>query len=1389
LSESARFVNPFYPDLQALLSELERRRIHVSSGGQELVVRAPRGALDEGLRLELVRRKPELLALLGREQERAAGLEPLAPDPDRWSDPFPLTEMQSAYYVGRQPSVALGGTSCYFYCEYEGSGLDVERLEHAWQRLVARHGMLRAVVGADSLQRILPEVPPYRIEVVDLGSLRGPELDAALVARRDLLAHQVRPPEQWPLFDLRATRFGAGRVRVHIGFDLMAVDALSMFLLVGEWRTLYEAPATELPPLALSFRDFAVARVGFEQSPAYARARDYWITRMDALPGPPELPAAPGGASFAMRFQRRAARLATPDWEALKRRAAAEGLTPSNVLAAAFARVLGQWSRGERFTLNLTLFNRPPVHPQIGALVGDLSSTLLVEVDDRPASFLERATRFQAQLLRDLEHQDFSGVRVLGELAVRGRRQLAPIVFTSTLGHGALVGDSPYVWSWLGEQVYAITQTPQVTLDHQVFEDRGALLFNWDVVEEAYPPGLVADMFEAYVDLLGRLARDGSAWHGPEPSLLPAADRARRQAANATEASIPELLLHEPFESRVRSNPAAPAVLSLAGEIVYGELDRRAAGVAAALARLGIRPGTVVPVVLEKGWEQVAAVLGIGKAGCAYLPVDPDLPANRRRYLIEQSASPALVTTAALDQALEWPEVRRVVIEQASDERDAPPPLRQQTPSDLAYVIFTSGSTGLPKGVMIDHRGAANTLIDVNQRFAVSELDRVLALSALSFDLSVYDVFGTLAAGAAIVMPSPEGARDPAHWFDLMTRHGVTIWNSAPALMELQVQHCARRGLRLPSSLRLVMLSGDWIPTDLPAQIRALGCTAEIVSLGGATEASIWSILYPIGAVDPAWASIPYGRPMRNQRFHVLDDRLEPCPTWVPGELYIGGDGLARGYLNDEARTRERFIVHPATGERLYRTGDLGRYLPDGNLEFLGREDAQVKIQGFRIELGEVETALRQHAAVRDAVVVAQGQARGSRRWLAAFVVPERAAPVPDPAKAAFQLAGHGLRRWPAEWPALDLPSRPGEAEARYTRRSHRRFDAAPVSLTAFGAALDCLRALRLPEQPLPRYLYPSAGALYPVQVYVHVRPDRVEGVEAGGYGYDPMAHRLVRITPGARFDAEWHYEPNRPIFEESAFSIFLIAQTRAIAPAYGEVARDLCLLEAGYIGQLLQTSAAEAGVGLCPIGAVTTDPLRGLFDLDDGHLFLHAFECGGIPPAGAAAPRDLASELRAFLESRLPRHMVPPRITLLEALPLTSNGKVDRKRLAETESAAAGAERYQAPDGDLERAIERLVAEELGLARVSSDANFFELGRTSIELITLGAKLSDRLGRSIPAVAIFQYPTIRALAAYLAGSADGATEGEVDRARARGAARRRRTDPRAGGEGGPPDG
>ncbi|NED15013.1 non-ribosomal peptide synthetase, partial [Streptomyces sp. SID9124] len=918
------------------------------------------------------------------------------PDPANEGVPFPLTDVQQAYWIGRTGVFEIGNVGMHGYEEFDVQDLDLPRMEHAFRRLIQRHGMLRVVVLPHGEQQILTDVPDYVIEAEDLRGLPGNQAHAALEDTRAAMSHQNFQADRWPLFELRASVLDGGRTRLHYSIDGLVTDARASNVLLRELAHLYERPDVELPPLELSFRDYVLAEKSLESSELYRRAEDYWKERIPGLALAPELPLACDPRTVdSPRFKRVEGTLPREAWQRLKGCASQRGITPTALLLAAYSEALATWSKNRRFTLNLPMANRLPLHREVDAIVGDFTSVTLLEVDAaREATFEARACAVRDRLITDIDHRLFSGVRVIREMKkVRGDAAAAmPVVFTSLfLDHGQ---DTP-----IGEVAYSISQTPQVWIDAQVYEVDGALAFDIDAVEQLFPEGLAAAIHSATLELLEWLARDEENWSRPAPLLVPRTELAGLEAYNRTEGPLPSGLLHAPFFATAARMPERTAVVTPGRTLSYGELADRAGGIADRLTALGVRPNDLVAVVMEKGWEQCAAVLGILAAGAAYLPVDPELPDERVRLLLEHGQVRAILTQRRVaergeDRFAGVPAVFRV--DELPWEQDAADGVRLDGPAtaeDLAYVIFTSGSTGRPKGVMIDHRGAVNTVADVNERFGVGADDRVLALSSLSFDLSVYDVFGPLAVGGAVVMPDASAHRDPAAWLDLMEAARVTLWNSVPALMELLVEHMSVKEAR-GSALRLVLLSGDWLPVTLPDRIRQVLGAPEVVSLGGATEASIWSILYPIGEVPAGWPSIPYGRPMRNQTFHVLDEAFRPRPVGVPGQLYIGGVGLAQGYLRDEARTKAAFVLHPETGRRLYRTGDLGRFLPSGDIEFLGREDFQVKVQGYRIELGEIEAAITQHPDVRAAVTVVHGEPRGAKR-LIAFVVPQAAHGLP----------------------------------------------------------------------------------------------------------------------------------------------------------------------------------------------------------------------------------------------------------------------------------------------------------------------------------------------------------------------------------------------------------
>ncbi|WP_431784116.1 amino acid adenylation domain-containing protein [Streptomyces chumphonensis] len=925
------------------------------------------------------------------------------PDPEHLHDPFPLSEMQQAQWIGRMGSFQGGGVAAHVYWEVDLDGeVDVHRLEGAWQRVVDRHDMLRAVIDDDGRQRILPDTGPYRFAVLDLRDAAAEEGDATLEELRADLSHEIRPADRWPLFDIRVTLLADGRTRLHLSFDLLIADIGSIRLLVRDWRRYYQGREEEIRPLRLSYRDYVLASEEVRRTALYERSLAYWRDRVADLPPGPDLPLALNPASLTEpEFTARDAVVPTDAWSRFKERAAAAGVTPSAALLAAYAAALGTWAREPRFTLNVTVINRLQVHEDVRDLVGEFASFDLLPVDLAGGPALaDLAAALQRQSWEDLEHRYLNGVEILREMArVRGGTSgsVMPVVFTSTLVQENAAEDAS-IFGWLGSVLHEIAQTPQVWLDFAVMETAEGVQLSWHWVRQLFPDGVMEAVFDTFRTLVEELAASDDAWRAAVPCPLPAPQRELIEAVNATEGPVPEGLLYGPLMERAAQRPDRVAVVAHDRELTFGELRRHACVLAHRLRTLGTGPGRLVAVAADKGCEQVVAALAVQLAGGAYLPVDPDLPAERQDHLCARGQV-RLVLTRADGPEREWPDgVRTVEVDLDADPGDAPgadgtPPEPVQTPADPAYTIFTSGSTGEPKGVVLSHRAALNTLVDINERFDVGEDDAVLGLSSLSFDLSVYDVFGVLGAGGRLVLPRPGTSRDPEHWDALVRRHRVTLWNSVPALMQMYVEHLSgpERGTgeqgRPP--LRLALLSGDWIPLDLPVRLRELAPDLRAVSLGGATEAAVWSIFHPIDpsvAADPEWDSVPYGTPLRNQTFHVLDGRLRPCPVWSVGELYIGGVGVAEGYWRDAERTAASFVTHPVTGERLYRTGDLGRRRPDGTIEFLGREDFQVKVGGFRIELGEIEAALLRHDGVREAAVAAPGD-RHNRR-LVAYLVP-----------------------------------------------------------------------------------------------------------------------------------------------------------------------------------------------------------------------------------------------------------------------------------------------------------------------------------------------------------------------------------------------------------------
>lgn len=876
------------------------------------------------------------------------------------TEPFPLAVMQHAYWIGRGEDTALGSVSAHLYVEFDGTGVDPERLDRAVHALARRHGMLRARFTDDGHQQILPALTHPATSVNDLRGLSPEAVATELADIRQSSSHARLDISAGEVFSVRLSLLPEGRSRLHVDVDMLAADALSYRVLLSDLAALHENPSEPLPPLGTSYPQYLSERAVTRQR-GKEQAREWWGRRVPDLPAAPELPLVPEAERRdPARVTRRHHWLPPEERHRLTARARQHGLTPAMAVATAFSEVLAAWSGRSRFLLNVPLFDRGGSHPDVDLLVGDFTSSVLLDVDlTEDSPFAEQARRLQDRMHTDAAHADHSGVEVLRDLTRhRGQQVMAPVVFTSALNLGELFDQG--VRRSFGEPVWIISQGPQVLLDAQVTELDGGLLVNWDVREDAFPAGLIDAMFTAFHELVAGLARDATAWDQPVPALLPAAQLTVRAHANATDCARSHRLLHEGFFERAARQPDAPALLWGAdGSLSYGELADRALRTGATLVDHGVSPGDTVAVSMPKGPDQITAVLGVLAAGATYVPLGVEQPPARRDRIRRTGGFRVALTdgrpVAHTDVLTVGEAVRRSPLPK-------PVAVDEEQP---AYVLFTSGSTGEPKGVDVPHRAAMNTIDDLNERFGVGTSDRCLAVSALDFDLSVYDVFGMLSAGGAVVLVDEAGRRDARQWAELVRAHRVTVLNCAPPLLDMLLLATGPGAL---TGLRTVLLGGDLVGTDLPGRLaeRAPGC--RFAGLGGTTETAIHSTVCEVtdGRTPAHWRAVPYGTPLRNVRCRVVDGRGRDCPDWVPGELWIGGDGVALGYRADPVRTAERFTGW--AGIRWYRTGDLARYWPDGTVEFLGRRDNQVKLRGFRVEMGEVEAALTGHPAVRRAV-------------------------------------------------------------------------------------------------------------------------------------------------------------------------------------------------------------------------------------------------------------------------------------------------------------------------------------------------------------------------------------------------------------------------------------
>ena len=858
----------------------------------------------------------------------------------------------------------------------EVSAADLSRI---FGEIVRRHETLRTTFASRDgrpVQIIAAELVPG-LPVVDLAGLPPGEREAR--ARGLALAAARRPFDlaRGPLLRLQLVRLAEREHLLLVTMHHIVSDGWSMGVLQREIASLFEARSqgrsAALPELPVQYADFAHWQRDWLRGEVLESQLAYWRRELDGAARVLELPAdrpRPAVQTFAgSSLIVTLPPLLGGEVRGLCRR---EGVTPFMVLVAAWAAVLGRHANQEDVLLGSPVAGRN--RREIEGLIGFFVNTLVMRADFSGApSFAELLRRVRRAALDGYTHQDVPFERLVEELVSARdlarsplfqvllvlqnapRRELA--VPGLTLAPAAVDG---------GVAKFDLTLTFQEAAEAR-FD--GVLEYSTDLYDRA----TVARLWARFQGLLEAAAGDPANAISDLP-LLPAAERhqALVEWNDTVRPGWDGPCLHELIALQAEHTPDAVAASYEGRDLTYRELDRRANQLAHHLIALGAGLDDRVGVLLDRSLEMIVGLLGVLKAGAAYVPLDPTWPAERLALLVGSAGVRTVLAQAHLSELLPRRGETAVLLDEGWPEIAARPPEMpavRASEDNLAYALFTSGSTGAPKGVMIPHRGIVNRLLWMQEAYGLSPEDRVLQKTPFSFDVSLWEFFWPLLAGARLVFARPEGHRDPEYLVDLIARERITTLHFVPSMLQVFLEAPGLSGL---SSLRLVMASGEALPLELVRRFFSRIQGAELHNLYGPTEASV-DVSFWACEPDPARPAVPIGRPISNLCLYVVDRDLRPQPTGVPGELLLGGVGLARGYLGRPDLTAASFVPDPfggVAGGRLYRTGDLTRALPDGPIEFLGRIDHQVKIRGFRIELGEIEAALASRPGVRECVVV-----------------------------------------------------------------------------------------------------------------------------------------------------------------------------------------------------------------------------------------------------------------------------------------------------------------------------------------------------------------------------------------------------------------------------------
>ena len=1026
-------------------------------------------AFDESIREmqsdEIFSERP---ALPAHQNERNSNLAAVkAPNLAPQTDPaieVPLTEAQLEIWLSTQ----LGDdASCAFNESFTlvmHGPLDTQALRQSLQDLVNRHEVLRATIVPEHNSLRFSSSTQLSMPFDDLSQMAESQRTAAVESAKQQQSSTPFDLINGPVIRLRLLGLEPQLHALIFTTHHIICDGWSTNVLLDELSALYaarrKAANSALPP-AVRFSEYARQQ---SQSSGNPEVAAYWLKRFDQIPPVLDLPTdrpRPAVKSFKGTTYR--ARIDSATYKQIRQAGAKQGCTLFATLFTGFASLLHRLTSQSDIVIGIPTAGQSLLengNNLVGHCVNFLPIRVRLIEGQSAAELLQQVKR---TLLDAYEHQSYTYGTLIRNLQLRRDPSRLPLIEVQfnleKVGANLNFADLRV----------EVDPNPKTSVNFDLFvnvvESEQGLLIDCDYNSDLFERETVARWLTHFETLLKSLAAN----IGQEVDLLPIhTDAELHQIVhdwNATDREYPRhKCVHELFEEQVARRPDAIAATFEGRSLTYAQLDKRANQLARHLIKVGVTPGSLVGIALDRSLDLLVGLLGIWKAGAAYLPLDAAYPRDRIAFIMEEASLAALVTHSKLVPNLPIFDTRPICLDRdwLLIEREA-----ETTPSidldstSLAYTIYTSGSTGKPKGVEVTHRNVVNLLCSMRITPGLSDRDRLVAVTTLSFDIAGLELFLPLITGAQVILANRETAHDPRLLVKLLNESKATVMQATPATWRLllEVGWTGSPGLRM-------LCGGETLPRQLADELLQRG---ELWNMYGPTETTIWSAT---SRVEPGEGPVTIGPPIHNTRFYVLDSKEQPLPIGVPGELYIGGDGVADGYFRNAQLTAERFISNPLTkdpNDRLYKTGDLVRYRPNGTLEFLGRLDNQVKVRGFRIELGEIESVLARNPNVRECIVATQQDESGPNR-LVAYCVPQN----------SEECSPENLRNWvTSSLPEYMVPSvfvlmpaLPHTPNGKVDRKALVRLDAlslpeqnlfiAPRTATETKLAAVCAEVLRL---------------------------------------------------------------------------------------------------------------------------------------------------------------------------------------------------------------------------------------------------------------------------------------------------------------------------------------